>query len=342
MGTNPQHCMKKLFLAFIILSTFGFAVGFYYYQQYQQFLDQPVFKNDTILTITKGQNFTQFSQNIRQQEGNGKAWQWRVFARLQKVGTWLKVGEFNISAQDKPLQMMQKIKNNQVIAYHFTIIEGQNWRELKDKLSNAKHLKHEINDFNDEQLLAFLSSNQTSLEGLFLPETYQFIRGDSDLALLKRAHLALKNVLNEQWANKADNLPYKTAYELLTMASIVEKETSLGNEREQIAGVFVRRLQKNMRLQTDPTVIYGLGENYDGDIKNKDLTTDTPYNTYTRHGLPPTPIAMCSADSIAASAHPAKGTALFFVANNRGGHFFSDTYQQHQQAVKAYLKGKKL
>lgn len=334
--------MKKLFIAFILLSTIAFGVGFYYYQQYQKFLTQTVFKQDTVITIKKGQNFTNFSKDILKQGANGKPWLWRVFARMEKVGSWLKVGEFTISAQDTPLQMMEKIKNNKVINYHFTIVEGLNWRELKAKILNDEVLVHEIADLSDEEILKILDSDKTNLEGLFLPETYQFNKGDSDLKLLKRAHADLKQVLLENWNNKADDLPYKTSYELLTMASIVEKETALASERAQIAGVFVRRLLKNMRLQTDPTVIYGIGENYDGDIKSKDLTTDTPYNTYTRNGLPPTPIAMASRESIIASAHPKAGKSLYFVANNRGGHYFSDTYEQHQRAVKDYLKGKKL
>jgi len=237
---------------------------------------------------------------------------------------------------------MQKINNNQVITYQFTIVEGQNWRELKEKMRLDTNLIHSISDFDDEQLLNYLDLNYNSLEGLFLPETYQFVKGGSDLDILKRANKDLTTALQTYWQERKPNLPFINAYEMLIMASIVEKETALAKERNTIAGVFVRRLQLNMRLQTDPTVIYGLGIKYDGDIKSKDLSTDTPYNTYTRKGLPPTPIAMASLESIMASAHPQEGKELYFVANNRGGHYFSDTYAQHQKAVKNYLKGKKL
>ncbi len=334
--------IKKLFLALVFVTTLTAAVGFYYYNQYQQFLAQPVFARDTVVEIEKGQNFTGFTQNILKQKANGKPWMWRLFAKMEKVGGWLKVGEFNITQHDTPLVMMDKIKNNKVLTYHFTIVEGLNWRELKAKLVSNDTLRHEVGDLSDKQLLELLGSDKSTPEGLFLPETYQFVRGDSDVDVLKRAHRALKQGLEKHWHSRQENLPYKNSYELLIMASIVEKETSLASEREIVAGVFVRRLQKNMRLQTDPTVIYGLGERYDGDIRTKDLKTDTPYNTYTRKGLTPTPIAMASIESIAASAHPQEGTALYFVANNRGGHYFSDTYEQHQKAVKDYLKGKKL
>jgi UPF0755 protein len=334
--------MKKLFIIFIAIGTIAMVTGGYYYQQYNVFLSQPVFKETTVVNIVKGQSYKKLTENLLTTHANGKSWQWRMFGRLEQVGKWLTVGEFEISSTLNPLQMMQKIKSNKVISYNFTIVEGMNWRELKQKILGNNILKHTLNDFSDEQLLLELGSDKNTPEGLFLPETYQFIRGDSDIDLLKRAHNALNTGLQEQWQNRKTNLPLKTPYELLTLASIIEKETSQADEREIIAGVFIRRLQKNMRLQTDPTVIYGLGLAYDGDIKTKDLKTDTPYNTYTRKGLTPTPIAMASIESIFAGANPKEGKSLYFVANNRGGHYFSETYEQHQKAVKGYLKGIKL
>ena len=326
----------------VFLTTIAAAVLYHYYRQYDAFLQVPVFASDTVVKIDKGQNFKQFIQNLHKLNANGKDWQWRLFAKMKKVGAWLTVGEFKIDANTTPMQMMQKIKANQVIHYSFTIIEGTNWRELKAKLLANPILVHSLNDIDEEKLLTVLGSDKQVLEGLFLPETYQFTRGDSDVDVLKRAFQALQSGLQQQWNSRKAHLPYLNPYEMLTMASIVEKETAQAAERDIIAGVFVRRLQKNMRLQTDPTVIYGMGLNYSGDIRSKDLSTDTPYNTYTRKGLPPTPIAMASIESIIASAHPKDGKALYFVANNRGGHFFSDTYEQHQKAVKDFLKGKKL
>jgi len=334
--------MKKLFIIIVILGTIALGMGLYYYQQYKGFLAQTVFKETTIVNITKGQSYKKFIDSLLNNNANGKRWQWRMFGRLEQVGKWLKVGEFEIDSELNPMQIMMKIKSNQVISYKFTIVEGMNWRELKQKALSNEILKHTLDDISDEQLLAQLDSDEALPEGLFLPETYQFVRGDSDVDVLKRAHKALKIGLEQEWQKRKNGLPLKTPYEMLTLASIVEKETSQANEREIIAGVFIRRLQKNMRLQTDPTVIYGLGLSYDGDIKTKDLRTDTPYNTYTRKGLTPTPIAMASIESIAASANPQDGKALYFVANNRGGHYFSDTYEEHQRAVKGYLKGNKL
>lgn len=334
--------MKKLFIIVVILGTVVIAAGGYYYQQYKDFLNQSVFQELTVVNIEKGLTYRKFTQKLLNENANGKNWQWRMLGKLEPVGKWLKVGEFEIGPGLNPIQMMQKIKSNQVITYKFTIVEGMNWRELKQKILNDEVLLHTLNDTSDDQLLQKLDSLYSTPEGLFLPETYQFVRGDSDVGILKRAYVALNKGLQEHWSKRKDNLPLKTPYELLILASIVEKETAQAVERDIIAGVFVRRLQLNMRLQTDPTVIYGLGENYDGDIRSRDLKTDTPYNTYTRKGLTPTPIAMASIESIAASAQPKDGNALYFVANNRGGHYFSDTYEQHQKAVEGYLKGNKL
>jgi UPF0755 protein len=175
-------------------------------------------------------------------------------------------------------------------------------------------------------------------EGWFLPETYQFTRGDSDQDILIRAHAAMQQALEEAWDSRDDDLPIDSPYELLILASIIEKETSLEEERPLIAGVFVRRLNKGMRLQTDPTVIYGLGDSFDGDIRRRDLQTDTAYNTYTRKGLPPTPIAMPGRQALAAAASPAPGEALFFVADGNGGHTFSVTLEEHQRAVKKLIE----
>jgi UPF0755 protein len=181
----------------------------------------------------------------------------------------------------------------------------------------------------------------THYEGQFLPDTYHFPKNLTDVEFLKRAYSAMQTVLKEEWDNRAVGLSYKNSYEALIMASIIEKETGQASEREQISGVFVRRLEKRMRLQTDPTVIYGMGDKYKGNIRKRDLLRDTPYNTYRRHGLPPTPIALPGRDAIHAALHPAESDALYFVARGDGSHQFSATLKEHNNAVIKYqLKGR--
>lgn len=183
-----------------------------------------------------------------------------------------------------------------------------------------------------------LGIENEKLEGLFLAETYHYTYGTTDLDLLKRAHRDLMNVVNDEWENRADKLPLKSPYEALILASIIEKETAVASERERVSSVFVNRLNKRMRLQTDPTVIYGMGDSYKGNIRKKDLRTPTPYNTYTMSGLPPTPIAMAGKASINAALNPEKSNYLYFVASGTGGHVFSKSLTEHNRAVRAYLK----
>ena len=210
--------------------------------------------------------------------------------------------------------------------------------ELRAALAAADPLEHQTGDMDDAALMAALGHPGQHPEGRFLPETYAYQRGDSDLAILRRAHAAMAQALDEAWQGRADDVPLATPDEALVLASIVEKETGQAHERPQIAGVFARRLRKGMLLQTDPTVIYGLGSGYDGNIRKRDLTTDTPYNTYTRVGLPPTPIAMPGRAALQAAVNPAPGDALFFVSRNDGSHVFSATYAEHNRAVDCYQR----
>ncbi|HHL31384.1 MAG TPA: hypothetical protein ENJ41_02275, partial [Oceanospirillales bacterium] len=214
--------IKKLFLAMVFFTVVATVIGISYYRQYQSFLKTSVFVSNTVIEIKKGQSFREFTKRVKNKGANGEDWQWRLFAHMQKVGQWLRVGEFSIDAGETPLQMMKKIKANQVLTYNFTIVEGLNWRELKDRLMADNRLLHTLSDINDTQLLQQLNSDKETPEGLFLPETYQYVNGDSDLDVLKRAHEALQQVLQKQWQQKKDNLPYRNPYQLLIMASIVE------------------------------------------------------------------------------------------------------------------------
>ncbi|NND44847.1 MAG: endolytic transglycosylase MltG [Xanthomonadales bacterium] len=263
-------------------------------------------------------------------------WRWRLLTRLEPVT--IQAGEYLLPAGLTPRGLLALLASGEVIRYRFTIVEGWTFRQLLDALGRDPVLVKLPELPEPGELLRAIDPELGHPEGWFLPETYQFVRGDGAIDLLRRAHRAMQQALEATWQERDPELPLETPYELLTLASIVEKESSLESERRDIAGVFVRRLQQGWRLETDPTVIYGLGETFDGDIRRRDLETDSPYNTYRRHGLPPTPIALPGISSLQAAAHPADGTAMFFVASGQGGHVFSDTLEEHNAAVRAMLR----
>jgi len=263
-------------------------------------------------------------------------WRWRLLNKLQPVT--IKAGEYTLDAGITPEALLRLLVSGKVVSYRFTIVEGWNIYQLLAALGKDQILQHTLYNTGDMESVNGLPAGHS--EGWFLPETYVFVRGDSDLKILQRAYRDMQHGLLKAWAGRDTGLPYETAYEMLIMASIIEKETSLDEERATIAGVFVRRLLKKWRLETDPTVIYGHGESYDGNIRRRDLDTDTPYNTYTRHGLPPTPIALPGQASLQAAAHPGPGEAMFFVADGQGGHTFSATLEEHNRAVRQMLKRK--
>ena len=252
----------------------------------------------------------------------------------------MQAGEYRIAPGSTPRSLLEQFTKGTVQLYSFTIIEGWNHRELLAALQEHPQVEASMTDEDWPALLESLGAEATHPEGLFLPETYRFPRGTSDKALLKQAYELLQSALAEEWQRRDTESPVATPYEALILASIVEKETARADERERIAGVFARRLNQRMRLQTDPTVIYGIGPTFNGNITRKDLRTDTPYNTYTRHGLPPTPIAMAGRAAIYAALHPADGEELFFVATGLGdgSHRFSNTKEEHDAAVQEYLQ----
>lgn len=227
-------------------------------------------------------------------------------------------------------------KRGEVVQYSLTLVEGWNFRQLRSALQNQPKLQQTLDGLSDAEIMAHIGAPELHPEGRFFPDTYRFTRGTSDADLLRRAYARLEQVLEEEWQQRSEGLPYQNAYQALVMASIIEKETGVPEERGEIAGVFVRRLARGMLLQTDPTVIYGMGERYKGRITRTDLRTPTPYNTYTNAGLPPTPIAMVGREAIHAALHPADGTSLYFVARGDGSHVFSDTLDQHNRAVREY------
>jgi UPF0755 protein len=267
-----------------------------------------------------------------------------VYARWKRVATAIKAGEYEIQPGTTPRQLLEKIVSGQVVLHSLTVVDG--WR-VQDLLLAMRRNPDILSTLpagpslagKPKDLMEKLGFPGLDAEGQFLPETYRFPSGTSDVELLRQAHAALTRVLNAAWADRDVTIPLRSADELLIMASIVEKESGLPEELPKIAGLYLHRLGIGMRLQADPTIIYGLGDAYDGDVHTVDLRTDGPYNTYTRAGLPPTAIALAGAAAIAATAHPEKTDALYFVASGRGdgSHVFSATLEQHNTAVAQYL-----
>lgn len=259
-------------------------------------------------------------------------------ARLSGKGTALKAGNYALEAALTPWDLLQKLTKGDVTQSEVKFIEGWTFRQMRQALDRAPGLQHETQGLSPDEIMARLGFPDQHPEGRFFPDTYFFSSGMSDFALLARAHKLMQTQLESAWRERAPNLPYATPDEALVMASIVEKETGQAAERPMIAGVFVNRLRIGMLLQTDPTVIYGLGETFDGNLRRRDLLADTPYNTYTRAGLPPTPIAMPGLGALQAALHPADTQALYFVARGNGLHQFSTTLAQHNQAVNRYQR----
>ena len=261
---------------------------------------------------------------------------------LRAVGRWtgldqqIKRGEYLLLPGLSAGSLLQLLVTGKVVQYQVTLPEGITLRQALALLHQAEALEHTLKGV-DDPLINEIVGSYANPEGLFLPETYRYERGDTDLDILARAHQALLEQLELAWQQRATELPYESAYEALIMASIIERETGVPEERREIAGVFVRRLQRGMRLQTDPTIIYGLGESFDGNLRRRHLQDDTnPYNTYRHFGLPPSPIALPGREAIQAALDPAPGEALFFVARGDGTHVFSVTLEQHEQAVRKY------
>lgn len=328
--------MKRLLpflMAFLLLTVLGSAA---FWQHYQRFLQSPMQLEETglVIDVKPGANIRSVASWLQQQGVTRMDWRWRLLGRMHK--DTIKTGEYQLLPGMTPPALLDLLASGKVINYRFTIVEGWSLKQLLGALRADPVLLQTIDEVPDPDQLEGLPAG--NMEGWFLPETYVFVRGDSDLKILRRAYNDMQASLQTVWAGRDTGLPYETPYELLIMASIIEKETAIESERGDIAGVFVRRLLKRWRLETDPTVIYGLGDAYDGNIRRKDLKTDTPYNTYTRRGLPPTPIAMPGLASLEAAAHPASGDSMFFVANGQGGHVFSSKLEDHNKAVREMIK----
>lgn len=326
--------MRRIFLlSLLLLFVAAAAAGLYVMRA----LYQPLQHDQPLLTVFVAPNETP-GRVIARLEAEGKLKNGRVLRAWWRVrgGLMLKVGEYEIPAGTPAIDVLARLASGRTVQRPFTLVEGWNLKQVRAALAAEPRLQQTIRKLDDAALARKLGVDG-SLEGWLAPDTYYFSpRISSDFDLLSRAVAAQRRRLDAAWSNRAPDLPYASAYELLTMASIVEKETGQASERPAIAGVFVRRLKIGMRLQTDPTVIYGIGDRYDGNIRRADLLKPTPWNTYVIKGLPPTPIAMPGRAAIEAAAHPAPGDALFFVGRGDGSHQFSATVEQHNAAVREY------
>lgn len=266
-----------------------------------------------------------------------------LWARLKGIASRLQAGEYLVEPGMTLSEFLDNVASGRVRQYPLVLLEGWTFKQFMQAVNDHPAVEHTLSDLNPEQIMAAIGYDGQHPEGRFYPDTYFIHKNTKDTEILSRAYRTMENKLQAAWDTRESDLPFKNAYEALIMASIVEKESAVASERPVIAGVFINRLRKRMRLQTDPTVIYGLGEKYDGDIRFRDLRNDTPYNTYTRRGLPPTPIAMPGTGAIEAVMHPAKTDYLYFVAinDNSGRHEFSSTLDEHEAAVDRYQRKRK-
>ncbi|TNE75682.1 MAG: endolytic transglycosylase MltG [Gammaproteobacteria bacterium] len=325
--------MQKGLVALTCLALVGVVLGNWWLNRY---LDTPLpLERSLSFTVPAGASLT--AQAFRLHEMGLIQWP-RVLTAFGRITdqTGIKTGEYLLQPGVTPRELLAKWVSGEVIQYSLTFPEGLRFADWLALLIKVEKLEHVLKGTSGQEIIAELGLDVSHPEGWFFPDTYSYNAGDTDRDILLWAHQRMRGVLEEEWQNRAPDLPYANAYEALIMASIIEKETGVAAERGQIAGVFVRRLQKGMRLQTDPTVIYGLGDAYQGNIRRKHLRQHSDYNTYLIDGLPPTPIAMPGREAIHAALHPEEGNSLYFVAKGDGSHYFSATLDEHQKAVREF------
>tara|TARA_B100002052_G_scaffold283101_2_gene293707 strand:+ start:495 stop:1499 length:1005 start_codon:yes stop_codon:yes gene_type:complete len=330
---------KRLAALFMLALILGIAVvgGDLY-----RFFEQPLANaKPELIEIAPGTPFAKLAGQLRSAGVIAKARDVRylvAYARLTDRATRIKSGEYLVPARQKPATLLDQLVSGRIRQRRLTLVEGWRFSDIMQAVKNDPALDHTLGEAQPDDVMAAIGHPDEDPEGRFMPDTYMFPRGTTDVAFLKRAYNTMQQFLDRAWAKRADNTVVDTPYKALTLASIIEKETAKASERTRIAGVYSRRLTQGMRLQSDPSVIYGITD-YDGNIHKSDLRRDTPYNTYTRAGLPPTPIAMPSRASIEAALNPAAGDALYFVARGDGSHVFSATLAAHNKAVQRYQRG---
>nr|WP_315539289.1 endolytic transglycosylase MltG [uncultured Haemophilus sp.] len=339
--------MKKFFVFLLILLLILGGVGFWGYQKLTEFIHTPVnVTQDQLLTIERGTTGSKLAALLEQEKILEHAdllpWLLKLQPQLNKV----KAGTYSLTGVKTLQDLLDMINSGKEAQFSVKFIEGKTFKEWRKNLENAPHLKQTLQGKTDKEIMALLDIpavakavyEWNNMEGWLYPDTYNYTPNSTDLELLKRSATRLQKALDKAWNERDENLPLADPYQMLILASIVEKETGIAEERPQVASVFINRLKANMKLQTDPTVIYGMGESYTGNIRKKDLETITPYNTYMIEGLPPTPIAMVSESALQAVAHPAKTDFYYFVADGSGGHKFTRNLNEHNKAVQEYLR----
>jgi UPF0755 protein len=326
---------------FVLILAAGFlAAGFWL--DYQRFLETPLQLEETpaVIEVPRGASIRQVAKALTAKGAIQHPYYFVALAMRRGDAARIKAGEFELRQGMGPAELLDAIVAGKVIQYPITLVEGWTFRQAVDTVAKDGRFHGDIGSLSDEALMERLGRPGELPEGRLFPDTYSFPRRTAALDVLRRALERMEQVLAEEWESRAEGLPIETPYQALILASIVEKETAVPSERPDIAGVFVRRLEKGMKLQTDPTVIYGMGARYDGNIRRTDLNEATPYNTYVIDGLPPTPIALPGREAIHAVLHPAEGDSLYFVARGDGSHQFSATLDEHNRAVRRYQLGR--
>lgn len=333
--------IRWFFTLFIALLLIMVLAGYVVYRDYQAFLDTPLALPESTIdfVVPQGASMKSVAESLVAKKLVTSPLYLHIYARLQGLAPRIKAGEYRFTSAITPRQLLDKLVAGRVIQYALTVLEGWTFQQLLEAVAKHEKIESTLKGLSDSEIMARLGKPGKHPEGRFFPDTYYFPAGTTDVDFLKRAASTLDKQLKQAWAQREPDLPLETPYEALILASIIEKETAVPEEYPHVAGVFIRRLAKNMRLQADPTVIYGMGADFDGNIRRRDLRANTPYNTYVHKGLPPTPIALPGAGALAAAVNPAPGDALYFVASGNGRHVFSRTLKEHNRAVRKYQLG---
>ncbi|KGA03036.1 BCR, YceG family protein [Cobetia amphilecti] len=326
----------KILLMLVVLAVAAGVVGFRYWQA--QLLSPLAIEKEQLFEVPKGASLTRVVSELESQGIIEASWPYKVWSRLEpEAVNGLRAGEFRLTPGLNGRELVALLSSDDVVSYTLTVPEGWTFAQMRTAMDASPKLEHTTRDMSDEELMAAVGAEGEKPEGRFFPDTYRYHKGVSDLSLYKQAYSRMSKTLEEVWAGRDDDLPITSAYEALIMASLIERETGAPEERDEIAGVFKRRMERGMRLQTDPTVIYGLGKDYDGSLSRADLRKATPWNTYVITGLPPTPIAMPGRAALEAAVHPKEGDTYYFVAKGEGKHHFSRTLREHNNAVRRYI-----